>query len=120
MADPTPAGTSPQDNRGVMIVLAYLPPLSLIPLLLETADSDLQWHARHGLVLMVVEFMLMLGLFAVITVLGLLTAGLFCAAYALLPVLFLAYLALHVVAVIKALSGDRLIVPGVSQYVDRF
>jgi len=40
-------------NRGVMIVLAYLWPLALVPLLLEKRDPDLQWHAKHGLVLMV-------------------------------------------------------------------
>ena len=32
-------------NRGVMIVLAYLWPLAIVPLLLEKNDADLQWHA---------------------------------------------------------------------------
>ena len=39
-------------NRGVMIVLAYLWLLALIPLLLEKQDAEVQWHAKHGLVLM--------------------------------------------------------------------
>ncbi len=38
-----------------MIVLAYLWPLALVPLLIERHDPDLQWHARHGLVLMIAE-----------------------------------------------------------------
>jgi len=103
-----------------MIALAYLPPLSLIPLLVETRDADLQWHAKHGLVLMAAEFALMLGLFALTTLLGILTAGLFCAAYVILPVLFLVFLAVHAVAAYRGLNGGRLIIPVVSEYANRF
>ena len=42
-------------NRGVMIVLAYLWLLALIPLLVEKQDPEVQWHAKHGLVLMIAE-----------------------------------------------------------------
>ncbi len=45
MADPSP-------DRGVMIVLAYLWPLALVPLLIEKHDAEVQWHAKHGIVLM--------------------------------------------------------------------
>ena len=38
-----------------MIVLAYLGPLALIPLLMEKEDQEVQWHAKHGLVLTVAE-----------------------------------------------------------------
>jgi hypothetical protein len=110
----------PPSNRGIMIVLAYLPPLSIIPLLVEKDDADLQWHAKHGLVLMVAEFMVLLGLFAITTLLGILTAGLFCAAYGVLPALFLVFLAVHAIAAIKGINGGRLIVPGISEYVARF
>src|SRR5437016_5802174 len=48
---------APSANRGVMIVLAYLWPLALVPLLLEKHDADVQWHARHGLVLMAAELL---------------------------------------------------------------
>ena len=33
------------------IVLAYLGPLALIPFLVEKEDQEVQWHAKHGLVL---------------------------------------------------------------------
>ncbi len=120
MSEPAAPDHVPPSNRGVMIVLAYLPPLSVIPLLVEKDDAELQWHAKHGLVLMVAEFMVLLGFFAVTTILGLLTAGLFCAAYVVLPALFLVFLALHAVAAVKGLNGGRLIVPGISEYVNRF
>src|SRR3954449_5072929 len=48
-------------NRGVMIVLAYLWPLALVPLLLEKNDAEVQWHAKHGLVLMIAELVLLFG-----------------------------------------------------------
>lgn len=103
-----------------MIALAYLPPLSLIPLLVETDDAELQWHAKHGLVLMAAEFVVMLGLFALTTLLGILTAGLFCAAYGVLPVLFLVFLVVHAIAAYKGLNGGRLIIPVISEYANRF
>jgi hypothetical protein len=69
---------------------------------------------------MVAEFIVLLGLFAITTILGILTAGLFCAAYGVLPALFLVFLAVHAVAAIKGINGGRLIVPGISDYVSRF
>jgi len=120
MSELSPTEHVPPGNRGVMIALAYLPPLSLIPLLVEKDDAELQWHAKHGLVLMVVEFMALLGLFAITTVLGILTAGLFCAAYMVLPALFLLFLAIHAVAAVKAINGGRLLIPGISDYAGRF
>jgi len=47
------ADVEPSPNRGVMIVLAYLWPLALVPLLLEKHDPEVQWHAKHGIVLMI-------------------------------------------------------------------
>jgi hypothetical protein len=120
MSDQPPAEHVAPSNRALMIVLAYLPPLSLIPLLTEKEDAELQWHAKHGLVLMVAEFMVLVGLFAVTTLLGLLTAGLFCAAYMVLPALFLVFLIVHAVAAFKGIGGGRLLIPGISDYTSRF
>ena len=59
--------TSASPNRGVMIVLAYLWPLAIVPLVVEKQDAEVQWHARHGLVLMAAELVL---LFAVSVLTG--------------------------------------------------
>src|SRR6266849_1421589 len=57
----TPSRVSdPSPNRGVMIVLAYLWPLALVPLLIERGDPDVQWHAKHGIVLMIAELILLI------------------------------------------------------------
>lgn len=107
-------------NRSIMLVLAYLPPFAVIPLLVEKDDPDLQWHAKHGIVLMVAEMLLLLALVVVALVFGLMTAGIGCALLALVPIPFLAFLVMHIVAVVKAFGGKRLIVPIVSEYADKF
>src|SRR3982751_1289325 len=51
-------GADASPNRGVMIVLAYLWALAIVPLLVEKHDPEVQWHAKHGLVLMAAELTL--------------------------------------------------------------
>ena len=49
---PPPSGQRSSDKT-VMLVLSYLGILALIPLLVEKEDSEVQWHAKHGLTLIV-------------------------------------------------------------------
>ena len=44
-----------------MIVLAYLWVLALVPLVVARQDPEVQWHAKHGLVLMIAELLLLFG-----------------------------------------------------------
>ena len=44
--------TSASPNRTVMLVLSYLGILALVPLLVEKEDSEVQWHAKHGLIML--------------------------------------------------------------------
>jgi hypothetical protein len=48
------------------------------------------------------------------------TFGLGCVLGLVLPFAWIAILALHVVAIIKGINGTRLMVPGVSEYANRF
>ena len=68
----------PSPNRGVMIVLAYLWPLALIPLLIDKQDTEVQWHARHGIVLAIAELILLFAYIVVTSLVGLRTLGLGC------------------------------------------
>ena len=107
-------------NRGVMIVLAYLWPLAIVPLLLEKDDADVQWHAKHGLVLLAAELLLLVGL-AVLTSLASLATFVFgCALSMFVILIWVAILGVHIVAIIKAMGGTRLIIPGISEYANRF
>jgi uncharacterized membrane protein len=107
-------------NRSVMIVLAYLWPLALVPLLVEKNDAEVQWHAKHGLVLMAAELVLLFAYIMMTSLVSLATLGLGCVLSLFLVFGWVAILALHVVAILKGVNGGRLIIPGLSDYATRF
>jgi uncharacterized membrane protein len=126
---PPPAEPPPQEpaakevvseNRNVMIVLSYLWLLALIPLLVEKDDREVQWHAKHGLVLTVVEVVVMIGLQVVVMILGAISGGLGCIFTLLIPILMLAILIVHVLCIVKGINGQRFLIPGVSDFADKF
>jgi len=103
-----------------MIVLAYLWVLALVPLLVEKDDAEVQWHAKHGLVLTVAELVLLVAYMMVTSIVSLATLGLGCALSLLLVFAWIGILVLHIAAILQGLNGGRLIVPGVSEYASRF
>ncbi len=102
-----------------MIVLAYLWPLALVPLLVEKQDAEVQWHAKHGIVLMLAELVLLFAYITMTSIVSLATLGLGCVLSIFLVFGWVAILAVHVAAILKGVNGTRLIVPGISQYADR-
>ena len=106
-------------NRGVMIVLAYLWPLALVPILIEKHDPEVQWHAKHGIVLMIAELILLFGYIMLTSIVSLATLGLGCVLSVFLIFGWVGILALHVVAIVKGVNGGRLIIPVLSDYVNR-
>ena len=117
MADVTPGTSAPSSNRNVMIVLSYLWLLALVPLLTEKDDKEVQWHAKHGIVLMVAELVLWVGITMVNIVTGLFIG---CLIGFLSLFLWVAIVVLHILCIVKGINGQRLIIPGVSQYADKF
>lgn len=114
---PIPTGSGAQSsNRGVMIVLSYLWLLALVPLLVEKDDKEVQWHAKHGLVLVVAEIVFWIAVSIVQVALG---SILGCIVGFLGLFVWVAIVILHVLAMVKGMNGGRLIIPGVSQYADR-
>ena len=124
-AEPEPAKeTAPaevvSDNRNIMVVLSYLGLLALIPLLVEKDDREVQWHAKHGLVLTVVEVIVFIALQVLMMVLGAVSGGLGCVFGLLVPLFMLAVLIVHIMCIVKGLNGQRFLIPGVSDFADRF
>lgn len=113
---PGPTGTTGgADNRTLMIALSYLWILAVIPLLVEKDDGEVQWHAKHGLVLTVVEIILyvVLGVLSLIPVLG--------CVIAFIPALvFLGFLVIRILAIMKGINGERFLIPGISDFANRF
>jgi uncharacterized membrane protein len=113
MAD-VPTGKVSQ-NRTVMIVLSYLWLLALIPLLVEKEDSEVQWHAKNGLVLTAAEVVLWI-VFIILTMIPVLG----CLIMIVQLVLWLGILVLHIMAIVKGVQGGRLVVPVLSDYTSKF
>jgi uncharacterized membrane protein len=97
-----------------MLILAYLGVLAVIPLVVEKNDPEIQWHAKHGLVLFVAEIILgvIIGIITHIPVIGFLG----CVLWLLWPLI----LVLHIIMIVKAVNGQRLLIPGISEFADRF
>ena len=112
--------SAPQGNRNIMIVLSYLWLLALVPLLVEKDDPEVRWHAKHGIVLMVAEIILWIALTIVTMILGMFAAPLGCLFSLLHLGLWLGILVLHIFAIVKGVNGQRLIIPYVSEYADKF
>ena len=111
----TSGGGGESSNRTLMIVLSYLGLLALIPLLMEKEDQEVQWHAKHGLVLF--GFWVVLGM-----VLGLLSAVPVLGCLSLVVSLFvpIAALVVHIIAIVKGINGERFLIPGLSDFADKF
>ena len=102
-----------------MIVLSYLWLLALVPLLVERHDPEVQWHAKHGLVLMIAELILLFGYIVMTSIVSLSRLGLGCVLAVFVVFGWVAVLALHVLAILKGVNGGRLIIPGLSDYANR-
>ena len=111
---PPPPGGAGQ-NRGLMLALAYLGPLAIIPLVTEKNDPEVQWHAKHGLVLFIAWIILLfvVGILVHIPFFGCLVALAF-------PLLGLAYFILIIYLILQAQKGQRVMVPGISDFANRF
>ena len=116
MADATPGSGAPSSNRNVMILLSYLGPLALVPLLTEKDDKEVQWHAKHGIVLMLAELVVWVVANFILVALG----PIGCIFALIMPLLAVAQLGLHIMCMLKGINGGRLLIPGLSEFADKF
>lgn len=107
-------------NRTLMIVLSYIWILFIIPFVAEKDDPEVQWHARHGLVLFLAEMILYVVVFVMGMVLDSIWTGFGCALNMASSFIWLGFLVLRILAIVKGVNGQRFIIPGISDYVNRF
>jgi uncharacterized membrane protein len=100
----------------LMLVLSYLPFLGFIPLLAAKQNREVRWHATNGLLLSGAVVALLI----VATVVGLVIPQLSCLYVIVFFLVLVVYTIIAILAIVKALDGQRLIVPVVSRYADRF
>ncbi len=118
---PPPSGPPPAagGDDTVMLVLAYLWILALIPLLAEKEKPDVQWHAKNGILIMVAE----IGFWVVLTVVGFIPvigSIIAVAGCLLFPLIFIGFLALRVLGIVKATKGEKLRLPVIADFVDQW
>lgn len=104
------AGASPR--RAGMLVLCYLSLLAVVPLLAEKEDREVQWHARNGLALFAAVIAIGIGA----TLVGLLFPSLGCLYGVSMLFALVAYVSIVLLAVVKAIQGERLVVPWISRH----
>jgi uncharacterized membrane protein len=111
-APPVPPPPLPGQRSTGMLVLSYLGLLALIPLLVEKNDKEVQWHAKHGLVLTACYLVL----WVAISIVSYVIPGFFL----LFNLVALAALVICILCIVKAVNGQRFIIPGISEYADKF
>jgi uncharacterized membrane protein len=98
-----------------MLILCYLAFLGVIPLLAVRGDPEVRWHARNGLLL----FGAVAGIALVATLVGMVLPALGCLYATLMFFVLVLYAFIAILAIVKALDGQRLLVPGISKYAGR-
>lgn len=113
---PPGGGPAPNSDRTIMLVLSYLGILCLIPLLVKKDDAEVQWHAKNGtalfgaeIIVFVIRIML---IFVRIPFLGCGLAVIFC-------VIWLGFLALSIVCIMKAVGGQRFRIPILTDFAEK-
>lgn len=115
---PIGGGAAPGSDRTVMVILSYLWILCLIPLLTKEDDNEVQWHAKNGLALLVAEIVVWVLFFVVGMVLRrILFAG--CGVAVFECIIWIGFLAIRVMAIIKGVNGQRMRVPVISDFADK-
>jgi uncharacterized membrane protein len=116
---PGSPGSGVSENRTLWIVLSYFGILALIPLLVEKNDSEVQWHAKHGLVLTICWVVLSVGLWVVGFAAAAAFAPLGCVVSLVNLALVVGILIIHVTCIIKGLNGERFKVPVLSDFAEK-
>lgn len=101
--------------RRAMLIVSYLGPLGVVPLLFARGDPEVRWHARNGLLL----FGSVAAIALVATLIGTVLPALGCLYATLMFFVLALYAFIAILAIVKALDGQRLLVPGISQYAGR-
>jgi len=109
-----PVGPASSD-RTLMLVLSYLWFGSIIPLVMKKDDPEVQWHAKNGLMWAIaitaidIIFMIIGRFFPLV---GCLVSVVPCA-------IFIGYIIVSIIAIMKALKGERMRLPMLSDFADK-
>lgn len=121
---PGPGGPVSSD-RQLMIALSYLGLLALIPYLTKKDDPDteLRWHAKNGMALFILDVVLWVAIMVISWALSSMGSTIGCLGGGLITavqcILWIGLLALHIYCLIKALGGQRVRIPVVTDFAEK-
>ncbi len=102
----------PSSSRWLLL-FAYVPLFGILAL--ASRSREARWHARNGLALFVA--MVVLGSLA--TLVSILVPSLSCLYAAAMGIVGVLFVAIDMLAAVKAFEGQRLLIPGISTYASR-
>lgn len=114
---PPTGGSAGGSDRTLMVVLSYLWILALVPLLTKKDDKEVQWHAKNGLAILVAE----VAIWVLFFVLGfVLPSGVMgCGMATIQCVVWIAFLVVRIICIMKGVAGQRYRVPVISDFADK-
>jgi uncharacterized membrane protein len=113
---PTAPPVSPSgSDRTIFLILSYLGLLGLITLLVKKDDPDLQWHAKNGLTLFGAEicWVILQIILGFVPVLG-------CGVHILGCAVWIGFVVLVVICIVKAVQGQRFRIPLVTDIAEKW
>ena len=113
---PPGGGTAPSSDRTLMLVLSYLGILALIPLLTKKDDREVQWHAKNGLALAIAWFLVWVFVFIVERFLPSVVS---CGLTLVHCVIAIGFIVLIIMAIMKALKGERMRFPIITDMAEK-
>lgn len=116
---PVGGGVAPGGDRTLMIVLAYLWILALIPLLTKKEDRDVQWHAKNGLAILGAEIVIWIVFWVASFALRGWLATLGCGLAVIQCVVWIGFLVIRIMCIVKGVGGQRFRVPVISDFADK-
>ena len=111
---PPPGGPQSSD-RTIMLVLSYLGILSLIPFFMKKDDPEVQWHAKNGVALFGAEVVVWVVLF----IIGMVLRNIPCGMTVISCVVWLGFLAISILCIVKAVGGQRYRIPVVTDFAEK-
>lgn len=112
---PPPGGPQSSD-RTIMLVLSYLGILSLIPFFVKKDDPEVQWHAKNGVALFGAEVVVWL----VVFILGFALRGVLgCGLGIINCVIWIGFLAISIICIMKAVGGQRYRLPIITDMAEK-
>jgi uncharacterized membrane protein len=116
-----PGGAGPaSSDRTLWVILSYLWILSLIPYFAKKDDPDpeVRWHAKNGLALFLAEIAIWVICFVLIIVMRR-VPGLGCGVSVVQCVVWLGFLAISIICIVKGIGGQRYRIPVITDFAEK-